>query len=226
MSYLKNIFKTFPVVILSLLISSAMVSCDEHEAIDNGVYVGHILCNDHSTMSVEDYLAQDRLKAVAVVFAVANESHPTLAVLLEDNPPMQFADSLGMSLGCSSDIGAYNGFSNTSNMQNAHDAKTGYGSPIADYVFRSHEYGQSDYIPSVAEIRKLAASLPVVNPVLERVGGDPISTSGSRGWYWTSTTVSANPQSQAWLCSMSTGGIQETPQDEYHVSRGIVALNY
>ncbi|MGM9778501.1 MAG: hypothetical protein ACI3ZD_09240 [Prevotella sp.] len=226
MSYLKKTYKSVMVAFFAALTLLSVTSCDEHDAIDNGIHIGYILCSDHSTMSVDEYLAQDRLTAVAVVFAEATEDHPTLAVMLEDNPALQYTDSLGMDLGASSSQTAYNGFQNTSNMQNAYDPKTFHGSPLADYVYRSHKYGQSDYIPSVAEIRKLVVSVSAVNKVIERIGGTPISTEGKNGWYWTSTSVEANPQSQAWLCSMSTGGIQETPQDEYHVSRGIVALNY
>ena len=225
MNYLKKIFKGITVAALSALTILTPMSCDEHEAIDNGIHIGYILCNDHSTMSVDQYLSQDNLKAVAVVFAEATDEHPTLAVMIEDNPPLAFCDSIGMSLGCSSDINAFDGFQNTSNMQNAYDEKNQKGSPLANYVFRSHMYGQSDYIPSVAEIRKLVTATPAVNKILERIGGKPISTSGENGWYWTSTSVEANPQAQAWLCSMSTGRIQETPQDESHSSRGIVALN-
>ena len=225
-SYSKKIYKSVKMAVIAFLTILFVTSCDEHDAIDNGIHVGYVLCNDHSTMSVDKYLAQDRLTAVAVIFAEATEQHPTLAVMLEDNPALQYTDSLGMELGTSSSETAYDGFQNTSNMQNAYDAKSRHGSPLADYVYRSHKYGQSDYIPSVAEIRKLVISIPAVNKAIERIGGTPISTEGKNGWYWTSTSVESNPQSQAWLCSMSTGGIIETPQDEYPVSRGIVALNY
>lgn len=225
MDYLKKIYKSLSAVFLAALTIIIPTSCDEHEAIDNGIHIGHILCNDHSTMTVDQYLSQDKLKAVAVIFAEASDEHPTLAVMVQDNPQLAFCDSIGMSLGCSSDKNAFDGFQNTSNMQNAYDEKTQKGSPLANYVFRSHEYGQSDYIPSVAEIQRLVVATPTVNKILERIGGQPISTSGKGGWYWTSTTVEANPQAQAWLCSMSTGRIIETPQDESHSSRGIVALN-
>ena len=225
MNYLKKIFKGMSVAVLTALTIIIPMSCDEHEAIDNGIHVGYILCNDHSTIPVDQYLSQDNLKAVAVVFAEATDDHPTLAVMIEDNPHLAFCDSIGMSLGCSSDINAFEEIQNTSNMQNAYDERNQKGSPLANYVFRSHIYGQSDYIPSVAEIRKLVVATPAVNRILERIGGKPISTSGESGWYWTSTSVEANPQAQAWLCSMSTGRIQETPQDESHSSRGIVALN-
>ena len=134
MNYLKKTFKKMSVVALATLTILTPLSCDEHEAIDNGIHIGYILCNDHSTMSVDQYLSQDNLKAVAVVFAEATDEHPTLAVMIEDNPPLAFCDSIGMSLGCSSDINAFDGFQSTSNMQNAYDEKNQKGSPLANYV--------------------------------------------------------------------------------------------
>ena len=53
MNYLKKIFKGISVAALAALTILTPMSCDEHEAIDNGIHIGYILCNDHSTMPVD-----------------------------------------------------------------------------------------------------------------------------------------------------------------------------
>ena len=95
---------------------------------------------------------------------------------------------------------------------------------VADAVFSVWRYGQSAYIPSVAEMRLLNASLPAVNSVLRRCGGDAISEDAGGCWYWTSTEVSGQAGAKAWLYSLGTGAIQETPKTEAHPARIIITL--
>lgn len=215
-------------VLAVLAVMSVFVSCDEHEPIDLGIYTGFVLCDDHRAMSIDAYEAQDEVKAVGVIFATETEDHPILAVMLNEISSVQFSDSLNFEQGTSADVEAYDGLTNTSSLQNSYDTKNSHGSPMAEKVFRAHEYGQSDYIPSVAEMRLLVSSLSVVNPIIERLKGTPVSTQSSKGtcWYWTSTEVASNQGNQAWLVSAVNGAYQETPKDEYHPARVIVSLNY
>ena len=97
-------------------------------------------------------------------------------------------------------------------------------SPLAEEVFAYWRYGQSAYIPSVAEMRILHTSLPIVNPLLKRCGGDTISVMPGHCWYWTSTEVSGQASAKAWLYSLGTGAMQETPKIETHPARAIITL--
>ena len=148
-----------------------------------------ILTDDHQAVSLQSYEAASKNNAVGVIFATHTAEHPMLAVMLNEMQDLQFSDSLGFVQGTSADITSYDGFVNTASLQNTFDEKTGHGSPLADAVFRYHHYGQSDYIPSVSEMRLLVNALPVVNPVIERLHGTPISQSHADCWYWTSTEV-------------------------------------
>ena len=234
-------------IICSIFLFTA---CDEHEAIDTGknIHVGYVLCDDHRIMSVEQYEMQSAVKAVGVVFAGQTDQHPPLAVMIDQvgfTHSDKFAEKLGIKQDTSCSLDTFDGFLNTVAMQSGtYSEKESYWtdedgstysdtftyalSPMAQQAFRSHEFGQSDYIPSVAEMRLLVASLPTVNPIIERLGGQVISTDSDGGncWYWTSTEVKENPSNMAWLMSSVNGGIQQTPKDEIHLFRLILALNY
>ena len=205
-----------------------LTSCDEHEALDLGIHVGHVLCDDHRTMSIDEYEAQNSVHAVAVVFAEQTADHPTLAVMLEEGSSWEYADTLGMEQGTSGSLEAFDGWKNTVAMHNSYDTKTQKGSPLAEYAFRSHEFGQSDYVPSVAELRLLVSVTPIVNTVIQRCGGTPLSIESEGGdcWYWSSTEVQEDKANSAWLCSMVNGGILPTLKSERHSARAIVALYY
>lgn len=95
---------------------------------------------------------------------------------------------------------------------------------MADAVFSVWRYGQSAYIPSVAEMRLLYAALSVINPLLARCGGDAISLHNDGCWYWSSTEVSGQAGAKAWLYSLGTGTMQETPKTEAHPARVIITL--
>ena len=217
--------------VFSILLSAAVLclcSCDDHQALDTNIYPGYVLLDDHRVMSIDMYESQKECKPVGVVFSSGNSSHPTLAVLLDELQCVQFADTLGYDQGTSGDLTQFDGFSNTVSLQNSYDKKTGHGSPLGSSVFRFHEFGQSDYIPSIAEMRTLIAALPTVNPIISRLGGKTISVESTNGncWYWTSTEVSSNKGNQAWLISAVNGSYQETPKDEFHSARAIVSLYY
>lgn len=217
-------FLTFAIV--SLMSVVVLTSCDEHEYIDDSIHVGNVLCDDHQVMTLESYKAQGKSNAVGVVYATQTDEHPILAVYLDEIKNVQFCDSLGMNQGTSCSLTAYDGFSNTSNLQNNIDPKTLHGSPMAQAVFDFGSFGQSTFIPSLQEMRLLVSSLPVVNPVIAQLGGIPVSTTSNDGacWYWTSTEVAQNPSKQSWLVSAAAGSYQETPKDEPHSVRTIVYL--
>ena len=203
--------------------AAGVQSCDTHEQIDTNIHVGYVLCDDHSCMpsSLADSLKKD---VVGVVFAGETDDHPPLAVMLKEFKGV-FSDTL-QSNGTSTSVTAFDGESNTVAMLSSVDGNTGrYLCPIARHILNSHTSGQSDYIPSVAEMREMSSVLSVVNPIIKKYGGDAIATTGDC-WYWTSTEVSANSTMQAWLLSAVNGGIIATPKTESHKVRAVVRLEY
>ena len=143
-----------------------------------------------------------------------------LAIGLQELASVEFSDTLGVAQGTSASTDEKDGNANTYSLYSNNKA----GSPLADAVFSVWRYGQSAYIPSVAEMRLLNASLPAVNSVLRRCGGDAISEDAGGCWYWTSTEVSGQAGAKAWLYSLGTGAIQETPKTEAHPARIIITL--
>lgn len=218
--------KLFLFPLLSVF-SMLLASCDEHEAVDLDVHTGYILCDDGQVLSTDAYFVQDTRKAVAVVFAPQTEEHPVLAVLLDEIAPVAFCDTLGMELGTSCDETAFDGYENTTAMQNNRDSRSGKGSPLADEAFTYHYYWQSDYIPSIAEMGLLFLVRDRVNPIIERCGGVPLcgDAEGGACWYWTSTEVEQNKGNQAWLFSMSDGSRHKAPKTNAYRARAIVEYN-
>lgn len=219
-----------------LLSAMLMVSCDDHEALDLGIHPGHILCDDGTVVSEDSFFQMERKNAVAVLFTeqlAATSTHPTrfLGVLIREVPQLQFCDSTSMTQGTNTDTSLPVGDLNTIAMQNSYDSKSGKGSPLADYVFANHSYGQSDFIPSTREMKMLYIQCETVNRVLRRLHDERdmdvdllCTDSGTdKCWYWTSTEVEANSSRQAWLFSMASGTPHETPKVEYHISRAIVS---
>lgn len=87
------------------------------------------------------------------------------------------------------------------------------------------EYGQSAYVPSVAQMRLLYAARGIINPVIEKCGGDPLPTEADECWYWTSTEVEGQQTVKAWLYSTASGAMQETPKTQAHKVRPIITIN-
>jgi len=201
-----------------------LVACDEHRDFpDTGMKVGHILCTDGKVMSYEDYSLSGK-EAIAVVFhlnrdeAMAGNGY---AVYLHDLAPEAFADSIGIAQGTSADLAALDGNENTFALYET----TETSSPIAEQVFDLWKYGQSAYVPSVAQMRLLYASREAVNPYIEQCGGMPIPDSANECWYWTSTEVAGQETAKAWLYSTGSGTIQETPKWQAHKVRPIITLS-
>ena len=213
--------KAWAAVVLMLV--AVLVGCDgHHDPLDTSMKVGHILCTDGKTRSHEDYVASGK-EAIAVVFHVnRNEemSGTGYAVYLHDLPPEAFADSLGISQGTSADLAAYDGNENTFALYDTDDVS----SPMAMQVFDMWRYGQSAYVPSVAQVRLLYAAKEFVNPYIEACGGYPLPDEADECWYWTSTEVEGQETAKAWLFSMGSGAMQETPKLQKHKVRAMVTL--
>ena len=218
---MNKIGKAWAAVVLMLV--AVLVGCDgHHDPLDTSMKVGHILCTDGKTRSYEDYAASGK-EAIAVVFHVNHDEEINgtgYAVYLHDLAPEAFADSLGIAQGTSADLAAYDGNENTFALYDTDDVS----SPMAMQVFDMWRYGQSAYVPSVAQIRLLYAAKEFVNPYIEACGGDPLPKEADGCWYWTSTEVEGQETAKAWLFSMGSGAIQETPKLQGHKVRAIVTL--
>lgn len=212
-------------IILSMFAAIfALCSCDEHEAIDANIYPGYIVTTDHRIMSLSEFQSSGKENAEGVVYAIANDEHPMLVVLLDEIDKAQFADSLYVQ-GTSADVTAFDGSVNTTQMQNSYDAKTLHGSPLGNRVIEYQSFGQSAYIPSVAEMHSLLDVAGIINRSLEAIGGTPIKMQDDC-WYWTSTEVETNKINQAWLLSGASGSYQPTLKTEYHRARPIISIYY
>lgn len=218
-----NIFKRqgavgfLPVILLCL--TFVLSSCDEHEHIDLDIHPGHILLRNGDVISSADYFNNGDSTAVGIIFSERIDDK-YLAVMLTELSPRQFCDSVpGMTQSTSCDTDAYDGRTNTIALWNSRDEKSGHGSPLADAAYASHQFYQSDFIPSVKEMRMLYAHRHTVNDIIDRLNTQrsdylavPLSFDRSDGncWYWTSTEVKDNQETQAWLFSMASGTMQET----------------
>lgn len=227
---------------LGALCVPTLISCDEHEPIDKDIHPGYILCADGSILSEDAYYSQSTTKACAVIFTEKTASGHYLAVSVAGGGNGQFCDTLGVALGTSCSLSDIDGFTNTTAMQNTLETMNSNlrknGLPerrsIALDAFASHSYGQSEYIPSVQEMRELYGRIGLVNSVISRLSahGDavaPIATDeGIAGdcWYWTSTEVNENKGRQAWLFSLNSGGYIATPVVESHDYLSFVAIYY
>ena len=199
-------------------------ACDTHiDVPDTAVRPGHILCEDGTALPYAQY-EQSGKKAIAVVFDTEKRGDTEgdgYAVYLWDIAPQAFADSLGIAQGTSADIMAYDGNENTFALYDTHET----ASPMAEAVFDLWRYGQSAYVPSVAEMRLLYTMREIVNPVIEQCGGEPLPLDENDCWYWTSTEVEKQQTAKAWLYSMGSGAMQETPKVQAHRVRPIITIN-
>lgn len=190
---------------------------------DTAVRPGHILCVDGMALPYSEYEHSGK-QAIAVVFHTGSDGETEgngYAVYLWDMAPKAFADSLGVEQGTSADITAYDGNANTFALYKSEETV----SPMAEAVFALWKYGQSAYVPSVAQMRLLYAVQSVINPVIEKCGGDPLPTEADECWYWTSTEVEGQQTAKAWLYSTSSGAMQETPKTQAHKMRPIITIN-
>ncbi|MBC5614573.1 DUF1566 domain-containing protein [Bacteroides hominis] len=211
-------------LIIATAMASLLTACDAHiDVPDTAVRPGYVLCEDGTALSYAQY-EQSGKRAIAIVFDTERRNDAAgdgYAVYLWDIAPQAFADSLGIAQGTSADIEAYDGNTNTFALYGARET----ASPMAEAVFDLWRYGQSAYVPSVAQLRLLYAIRETVNPFIERCGGDPLPLADTDCWYWTSTEVEGQETAKAWLYSMGSGAMQETPKTQAHRVRPIITLN-
>ena len=132
------------------------------------------ICVDGKAVPYSEYENSGK-QAIAVVFHTYSDGETEgngYAVYLWDMTPKAFADSLGVEQGTSADIAAYDGNENTFALYDTEET----ASPMAEAVFALWKYGQSAYIPSVAQMRLLYSAQTVINPIIEKCGGDPLPT--------------------------------------------------
>lgn len=210
--------------IIMVVTALLCVACDAHiDVPDTAVRPGHVLCEDGTALPYNEYERSGK-RAIAVVFDIERRDGVQgdgYAVYLWDIVPVAFADSLGIKQGTSADVTAYDGNTNTFALYDTRET----ASPMTEAVFDLWRYGQSAYVPSVAQMRLLYAIREMVNPVIERCGGEPLPQTGDDCWYWTSTEVEGQQTAKAWLYSVGSGAMQETPKIQSHRVRPIITLN-
>lgn len=203
-----------------------LTSCHcEHEEDDgllSSLQVGNVVCSDGNILSMDKFKQSDK-EAVAIVFHVnrsAEADNLGYAVYIHDIEPLAFADSLGIDQGTSASLTEEDGNKNTYSLFNNDEVK----SPMAIKTFDLWSYGQSAYIPSVRQLSYLFAVRHQINKCITEVGGTSINLNPGECWLWSSTEVEGQKENKAWLYSMQSGTIQETPKDQPHKSRPIISI--
>lgn len=216
--------RKFLIPFLSLLTLTGMASCDcDHDLEPPYPFkLGWVVCTDGQVMSFCDYSVSDK-DAIAIVYDVVKDHDSPItgyAVYLDDTAPAAFCDTISVEQGTSGDISALDGNTNTFSMFSSDDVK----SPLAQSVFDMWRYGQSAYIPSVAQLRQIQAVKDYINPRIQAIGGDILPDAPEECWYWSSTEVDGQKTMKSWLVSMHSGAIQETPKDQVHKCRPVITL--
>lgn len=179
----------------------------EHEEDDgllSSLQVGNVVCSDGNILSMDKFKQSDK-EAVAIVFHV-NRSAET--------------DNLGIDQGTSASLTDEDGNENTYSLFNNEEVK----SPMAIRTFNLWSYGQSAYIPSVQQLYYLFTLRHQINECITEVGGTPINLNPGECWLWSSTEVEGQKENKAWLYSMQSGTIQETPKIQEHKFRPVISL--
>lgn len=204
-------------------IGMAVTSCDgHHPEPDMGMKIGDVLCTDGQILPMESWQKSGK-EGIGIVFHVNTDPEVEgrgFAVYLNDLEPLAFADSLGIKQGTSADAYALDGNQNTYALMSQRNV----GSPIADAVFDLWRYGQSAYIPSVAQLRLLKETRGYINKGIVGIGGEPITDRPDGCWYWSSTEVAGQETAKAWLYSLAQGAMQETPKTQNHKVRPIITI--
>lgn len=214
----------FPLAALAV----AMASCTCHH-FDEPVEVpapamkaGHVLCTDGGVLPICQFFASDK-EAVGIVFWVnpdVNAAIKGYAVYLHDIAPEAFSEELTVSQGTSCDVNGLDGNENTYALYN----NANVSSPMAHAVFDMWKYGQSAYVPSVRQARLLFEAKGSINDRIVYCGGEAIPDDADECWYWTSTEVDGQSEAKAWLISLYSGVIQETPKTQPHKVRPIITI--
>ena len=216
-----KIFHYTLAALASICLAATLASCDDHKDFpDTAMKACDILCTDGDVVRYDDLKVQGKIP-IGVVFYV-NQDGTTegtgYAVYLWDVEASTFSDSLGVKQNTSANLAAFDGNANTFAM---------YASGVssaATAVLDMWRYGQSAYIPSVAQLQLLYVSRNAVNSYIKSCGGDEIPNEPDECWYWSSTEVKGQESAKAWLFSLASGALQETPKHESHKIRPIITL--
>lgn len=209
--------------LLSIVSAMVMASCHcEHNLEEPYPFkLGWIVCTDGDIISFCDYTVSDK-EAIAIVYNVVQDHSSPIsgyAVYLDDKAPAEFCDSIDVAQGTSTDLYELDGNENTFALYSAE-----VSSPMAQYVFDMWKFGQSAYIPSVAQLKQIYSVKDYINPRIEAIGGDVLPDEPEKCWYWSSTEVEGQEIAKSWLFSMKSGTIQETPKDQKHKCRPVITL--
>ena len=203
-----------------------LTSCHcEHEEVTgylSSLQVGNVVCSDGNILPM-DRFKQSEKGPVAIVFHVNRSPDADnfgYAVYIHDMELLAFADSLGIDQGTSASLTDEDGNENTYSLFNNDEVQ----SPMAVRTFDLWSYGQSAYIPSVRQLSYLFAVRYQINECITEVDGTPINLNPGECWLWSSTEVEGQKENKAWLYSMQSGIIQETPKDQKHKFRPIISL--
>lgn len=184
--------------------------------------VGWVVCTDGEVMPYCEFIKSDKI-ATAIVYWVNPDYEADIsgyAVYLNDLPDAAFSETEMEAQGTSTDIRALDGNENTWTLH----SNEKINSPLAQNVFDLWTYGQSAYIPSVAQLAQIHAVKDFINPRIEGIGGDPLADEADYCWYWSSTEVAGQEPGKAWLFSMHWGTIHETPKLQEHRARPVITL--
>lgn len=207
---------------LGVLLSMGACDCEHNLEPQDPFRLGWIVCTDGQVLSFCDYKESGK-DAIAIVYDVVHDPESEIsgyAVYLDDAIPAAFCDSLNVKQGTSADLYALDGNENTYSMYANQDAK----SPLAQSVFDMWKYGQSAYVPSIAQLRQIQSVKDFLNPRIMYIAGDTLPDASNECWYWSSTEVKGQESDKSWLFSMHSGAIQETPKDQVHKCRPVITL--
>lgn len=202
-------------ILLPILAWSGLMltSCHcEHGEVDgllSSLQVGNVVCSDGNILSMDN------------VNRSAETDNLGYAVYIHDMEPLAFAGSLGIDQGTSTSLTDEDGNENTYSLFNNEEVQ----SPMAIKSFDLWSYGQSAYIPSVRQLYYLFSVRHQINECITEVGGTPINLNPGECWLWSSTEVEGQKENKAWLYSMQSGTIQETPKNQAHKFRPIISIN-
>ena len=217
------------ILLLQILLLFSSCECDHNLEPTPPFKIGWVVCTDGEIVPYCTYTENrdDYKVPIALVYWVNPDYTADVAgyaVYLNDLDPAAFSETEMEAQGTSADIRAYDGNENTWVLHSNQNVN----SPLAKQVFDIWQYGQSAYIPSVGQLALLFQAKNNterrLNERLAGIGGDPLADEADHCWYWSSTEVAGQEPGKAWLYSMHSGAIQETPKLQKHKARPIITI--
>lgn len=210
--------------LFSVIVLSSFVSCDEHEPIvEETIQPGYVILENGLPIHPDKY-DPSHDKAVGVVFYANNgkddkfTSGQAFAVSLNDIRPQALTDTIPTTVGTSTSTEDYEGMTNTYLLYQK--GSCGPASLLTTY------WGQANlrsYIPSIAQLRRLQAAKSVINPIIEKCGGEPFDDSNDN-WYWSSTEVEGSAQDFVWVMNLTSGLPQMSLKTESQRCRAVITI--